>query len=70
MKTRAKVKILEGFMLPGQGYYREGEEVMLYFGRHQKIGVLTLSRYEALLEQGKIESIEKKEVSDHGEVLT
>lgn len=64
MKKRiVKVKVIEGFALPAQGYYQEGEEITLHFGRNQSIGVLTPERYGKLLAKGKIEPVERK-VSD------
>jgi len=68
-KKVVKVRILKGFMLPGQGYYRQGSEVTLRFERAQSVGVLTPALYEKLLERGSIEPIEKKEVSN-GEILS
>ena len=62
---KKKVKVINGFALPMQGYYREGTEVTLYFGREQTVGVLTLERYEELLKQGSIGEI--REVK-HGKV--
>lgn len=69
-KSVVKVRILKGFSLHRQGWYREGDEVTLYFERNQTIGVLKPERYQKLLERGNIELIDppdggqKEEVSD------
>jgi len=61
MKERVvKVKVLRGFMLPGQGYYRAGSEVTLRFERDQAVGVLSPALYEKLLGRGSIEPIEEE----------
>lgn len=59
MKTKVKVKVIKGFGLRLQGSYHEGDEVVLHFGRIQKVGVLTPKEYQRLLELGCIEPIEK-----------
>jgi len=66
-KKVIRVKVLKGFMLPGQGYYRAGNEVTLRFERDQTVGVLTSALYEKLLAHGSIEPIMDEEVTD-GEI--
>lgn len=59
-----KVKVIKEFALPGQGWYREGEEVTLLFERRPGEGIITRERYKALLKLGKIELIKEKEVQN------
>lgn len=59
-KGIAKVRVLRGFSLPGQGYYRVGGEIALRFERDQTVGVLSPAQYKKLLERGYIEPIEEE----------
>lgn len=68
MVASVKVKVIERFALPGQGFYDVGEEVTLRFERHPDEGVVTRERYKALLKLGRIEILEE-EVPTNGDSL-